>query len=66
MVVLDMPDNSINSNLSSLIGINLLNQNQRAINSAFEKVASGTRINSASDDAAGLAIANRFQTQSTD
>lgn len=58
-----MAENSINTNLSSLIGINLLNKNQRAINSAFEKVASGTRINSAKDDAAGIAIANRFQTQ---
>ena len=58
-----MANNSINTNLSSLIGINLLNKNKQAINSAFEKVASGTRINSAKDDAAGLAIANRFQTQ---
>ncbi|MCG8316101.1 MAG: flagellin [Pseudomonadales bacterium] len=58
-----MANNSINTNLSSLIGINLLNKNKQAINSAFEKVASGSRINSAKDDAAGLAIANRFQTQ---
>ncbi|MCG8667780.1 MAG: hypothetical protein MI867_00070 [Pseudomonadales bacterium] len=56
-------NNSINSNLSSLIGINILNKQSKAITSAFEKVASGSRINSAKDDAAGLAIANRFQTQ---
>lgn len=58
-----MATNSINSNLASLIGINLLNQQNNAINSAFEKVASGSRINSAKDDAAGLAISNRIQTQ---
>ncbi len=58
-----MPNNSINTNLSSLVGINILNKQNQAIRSAFEKVASGTRINSAKDDAAGLSIANRFQTQ---
>lgn len=58
-----MANNSINSNLSSLIGINILNKQSKAIQSAFEKVSSGSRINSAKDDAAGLAISNRFQTQ---
>ncbi|MDX1696296.1 MAG: flagellin, partial [Ketobacteraceae bacterium] len=58
-----MANNSINTNLSSLIGINFLNQQNQAIRSAFEKVASGNRINSAKDDAAGLAISNRFETQ---
>ena len=58
-----MANNSINTNLSSLIGINILNKQNQAIRSAFEKVSSGSRINSAKDDAAGLAISNRFQTQ---
>lgn len=54
---------SINTNLSSLFGLHQLNKNQQALRSAFEKVSSGSRINSAKDDAAGLAISNRFQTQ---
>ena len=58
-----MANNSINTNLSSLVGLNLLNQNNKAIQSVFEKVSSGLRINNAGDDAAGLAIANRFKTQ---
>lgn len=58
-----MANNSINTNLSSLVGLNILNKQNQAVNAAFEKASSGLRINSAKDDAAGLAIANRFQTQ---
>ncbi|MCP5014059.1 MAG: flagellin [Ketobacter sp.] len=57
-----MPQN-INSNLSSLVGLRQLSQTQTNLNQILEKVASGRRINSARDDAAGLAIANRFSAQ---
>lgn len=57
-----MPQN-INTNLSSLVGLRQLSQTQTNLNRILEKVASGSRINSARDDAAGLAIANRFSSQ---
>ncbi|RLU01586.1 flagellin [Ketobacter sp.] len=57
-----MPQN-INTNLSSLVGLRQLSQTQTNLNRILEKVASGQRINSARDDAAGLAIANRFTSQ---
>lgn len=57
-----MPQN-INTNLSSLVGLRQLSQTQTNLNQILEKVASGRRINSARDDAAGLAIANRFTAQ---
>ena len=57
-----MPQN-INTNLSSLVGLRQLSQTQTNLNRILEKVASGYRINSARDDAAGLAIANRFTSQ---
>ncbi len=53
---------SING-FSNLTGLNQLNKTQTALAKALEKLASGKRINSAADDAAGLAIANRFQAQ---
>ena len=39
-----------------------LDKSQHSLNQAIERLSSGLRINSAKDDAAGLAIANRFQT----
>lgn len=57
-----MPQN-INTDLSSLVGLRQLSQTQTNLNSILEKLASGKRINSARDDAAGLAIANRFTAQ---
>lgn len=57
-----MPQN-INTNLTSLVGLRQLSQTQTNLNRILEKVASGNRINSARDDAAGLAIANRFTSQ---
>ncbi|WP_432727118.1 FliC/FljB family flagellin [Variovorax sp. W6] len=50
----------INTNSLSLITQNNLNKSQSALNSAIERLSSGMRINSAKDDAAGQAIANRF------
>ncbi|GAB3405707.1 FliC/FljB family flagellin [Erwinia aphidicola] len=50
----------INTNSLSLITQNNINKNQNALSTSIERLSSGLRINSAKDDAAGQAIANRF------
>lgn len=50
----------INTNYLSLTAQNNLNKSQSTLGSAIERLSSGLRINSAKDDAAGQAIANRF------
>ncbi|MGB7398461.1 flagellin, partial [Castellaniella sp.] len=47
-------------NYLALVSQNNLNKSQGALGSAIERLSSGLRINSAKDDAAGQAIANRF------
>ncbi|WP_312544742.1 FliC/FljB family flagellin, partial [Pantoea eucalypti] len=49
-----------NTNSLSLITQNNINKNQSALSTSMERLSSGLRINSAKDDAAGQAIANRF------
>jgi flagellin len=51
----------INTNTLSLMTQQNLNKSQSALSTAIERLSSGLRINSAKDDAAGQAIANRFQ-----
>lgn len=53
----------INTNISSLNAQRNLNKSQGALQTSLQRLSSGLRINSAKDDAAGLAISNRFQTQ---
>ncbi len=53
----------INTNMKSLITQNNLTVNNRALSSAMEKLSTGKRINSAGDDAAGLAISNKMTAQ---
>ncbi|WP_202404457.1 flagellin [Pantoea sp. Seng] len=53
----------INTNISSLITQNNLNKSQSQLSTAIERLSSGLRINSAKDDAAGQAIANRMTAQ---
>lgn len=53
----------INSNIMSLNAQNQLTKSQNDLNTSMERLASGKRINSAADDAAGLAIANRMTSQ---
>lgn len=53
----------INTNLKSLVAQQALNVNNRALGSAMEQLSTGKRINSAKDDAAGLAIANKLNAQ---
>ena len=50
----------INTNYLALVSQNNLNTSQSSLNSAIQRLSSGLRINSAKDDAAGQAIANRF------
>ncbi len=54
---------SINSNINSLVAQQNLNTSQSALSQAITRLSSGKRINSAADDAAGLAISNGMQTQ---
>ncbi|SFH44739.1 flagellin [Modicisalibacter xianhensis] len=53
----------INTNITALIGQNNLSKAQDAQQTAMERLSSGLRINSAKDDAAGQAIANRMTAQ---
>jgi len=53
----------INTNIASLNAQRNLNASQGEANTALERLSSGLRINSAKDDAAGLAISERFQSQ---
>jgi len=50
----------INTNTLSLVTQNNLSKSQSSLGTAIERLSSGLRINSAKDDAAGEAIANRF------
>ena len=54
---------TINTNLSSLNAQRNLNKSQGALSTSLQRLSSGLRINSAKDDAAGLAIANKFTSQ---
>jgi len=53
----------INTNVSATLTQNAISKNERAMSSAMEQLSTGKRINSASDDAAGLAIASRMTSQ---
>ncbi|RXE46004.1 FliC/FljB family flagellin [Chromohalobacter israelensis] len=55
----------INTNITAMIGQQNLNQSQNALSTSMERLSSGLRINSAADDAAGQAIANRMSSQIT-
>jgi len=53
----------INTNVSATLASNAIARNERAMGTAMERLSTGKRINSASDDAAGLAIASRMASQ---
>ncbi|MFP4280690.1 MAG: flagellin [Halochromatium sp.] len=53
----------INTNIMSLVAQQNLKESQSSLTQSMERLSSGLRINSASDDAAGQAIANRFTSQ---
>ena len=54
---------SINSNIASLTAQRNLGVSQNGLNTSIQRLSSGFRINSAKDDAAGLAISERFTSQ---
>jgi len=53
----------INTNIASLNTQRSLNRSQGALQTSLQRLSSGLRINSAKDDAAGLAISERFTAQ---
>ena len=53
----------INTNIASLTAQRNLNSSQNSLATSLQRLSSGLRINSAKDDAAGLAISERFTTQ---
>ncbi len=53
----------INTNIASLTAQRNLDKSQSSLAVSLQRLSSGLRINSARDDAAGLAISNRFTTQ---
>jgi flagellin len=54
---------TINTNLVSLNAQRNLNSSQSSLSTAMQRLSSGLRVNSAKDDAAGLAIAERMNAQ---
>jgi flagellin len=54
---------TINTNVQSLTAQRNLNGSQASLSTSMQRLSSGLRVNSAKDDAAGLAIAERMQTQ---
>ena len=53
----------VNTNISASISQAALAKNERALFNAMEQLSTGRKINSAADDAAGLAITTRMSTQ---
>ena len=54
---------TINTNVASLNAQRNLNSSQGSLATSLQRLSSGLRINSAKDDAAGLAISERFTSQ---
>src|ERR1700684_3888585 len=54
---------TLNTNIDSLVAQNNLSGSQSLLAQSLTRLSSGLKINSASDDAAGLAIAQQFTTQ---
>jgi len=53
----------VNSNIASLNAQRNLNQSNSALASSLQKLSSGLRVNSAKDDAAGLAVSEGLSSQ---
>ncbi|MDH5205889.1 MAG: flagellin, partial [Hylemonella sp.] len=54
---------TINTNINSLTAQRNLNLSGASLSTTMQRLSSGLRVNSAKDDAAGLAIAERMNTQ---
>ncbi|PHO16765.1 flagellin, partial [Malaciobacter molluscorum LMG 25693] len=55
----------INTNTASLMAQEAATNTTKNLNSSLEKLSTGLRINKASDDASGLAIADKLRTQAS-
>jgi flagellin len=53
----------INTNVAATVTANAMKSNQRSMETTMERLASGLRVNSAKDDAAGLAIGTKMDSQ---
>ena len=53
----------VKNNMSAVNTLNTLNKNESALSKSLEKVSSGMKINSAGDDASGMAISERMRVQ---
>jgi len=56
---------SVRTNVASLTAANQLSHTQSQLSSSLEKISSGMRINRAADDAAGLSVATRMESDNT-
>jgi flagellin len=54
---------TINTNMSAMIASNSMTRNERSMGQTMERLSTGIRINSAKDDAAGLAISSKMTSQ---
>ena len=54
---------TINTNMSANIASNAMTRNERTMSQTMERLSTGIRINSAKDDAAGLAISSKMTSQ---
>src|SRR5580658_9551418 len=54
---------TLNTNIDSIVAQNNLTGSQALLSQSLDRLSSGLRINSAADDAAGLAISQQFTTQ---
>ena len=53
----------INTNIAATVTANAMKENQRSMETTMERLATGLRVNSAKDDAAGLAIGTKMDSQ---
>jgi len=53
----------INTNIAASVTANAMKSNQRVMEQTMERLSTGMRVNSASDDAAGLAIGSKMESQ---
>ena len=53
----------INTNVAATVTANAMKSNQRVMETTMERLATGLRVNSAKDDAAGLAIGTKMESQ---
>jgi len=56
---------TVRTNMAAIGSINQLNRTQGSLSSSLEKISSGMRINKAGDDAAGLGVATRMDSDNT-